>query len=170
MKPFSLLSTAARAPRAIRGRAASLQGQVLRLALPAVGEQLLNLMVGLVDTFLVGHLGKQSLAAVGLANEWVMVATTFFGAVAVGTTALIARAVGGEDWPLAGRALRQSLLLGLAIGLLTTVLGLSLSGSVVTLLGAQADTQPLASGYLRIVATIFAVSYTHLTLPTNREV
>ena len=38
------------------------------LALPAVGEQLLNMTVGLVDTFMVGHLGASSVAAVGLAN------------------------------------------------------------------------------------------------------
>ena len=158
MKPFSALLATWRTARGSRVRSASLQGQVLRLALPAVGEQLLNLMVGIVDTFLVGHLGKQALAAVGLANEWVMVATTFFGAVATGTTALIARAVGGEDWHLAGRALRQSLILGTAIGLLTTILGLSLAGPVVALLGAQADTQPLAATYLRTVATIFLLS------------
>ncbi len=34
----------------------TLRKQVLKLALPAVGEQFLNLLVALVDTFLVGHL------------------------------------------------------------------------------------------------------------------
>ncbi len=48
-----------------------LQREVLRPALPAVGEQLLNLLVGIVDTFLIGHLGQESLAAVGPANQWV---------------------------------------------------------------------------------------------------
>ena len=43
-------------------------GRVLALALPAVGEQLLNMAVGLVDTFMVGHLGASAVAAVGLSN------------------------------------------------------------------------------------------------------
>ena len=72
-------------------------GQVLDLALPAVAEQLLNMMVGLVDTFLVGHLGAASLAAVGLSNNIVMLAMSFFAAVATGTTALVARHVGGAS-------------------------------------------------------------------------
>ncbi len=136
----------------------SLQGEVLRLALPAVGEQLLSLMVGLVDTWLVGHLGKQALASVGLANQWVTMATTLFGAVAVGTTALIARAAGAQDWPLANRALRQSILVSALIGLLAMGLGLGLAGSAVALLGAGPDTLPLATTYLRIVASIFFFS------------
>ena len=51
-------------PRRILGSAdGERYGRVLTLALPAVGEQLLNMMVGLVDTFLVGHLGAASVAA-----------------------------------------------------------------------------------------------------------
>jgi len=136
----------------------SLQGEVLRLAMPAVGEQLLNLLVGIVDTFLVGHLGQEALAAVGLANQWVMMATTLFGAVAVGTTALIARAVGAQDHSLANRAARQSILLGVGIGVVSTALVLTLAGPAITLLGAGPDTQPLGTAYLRIVAIVMLPS------------
>jgi MATE family multidrug resistance protein len=138
----------------------SMQWEVLQLALPAVGEQLLSLMVGLVDTFLVGHLGQEALAAVGLSNQWVMMATTLFGAVAVGTTALIARAVGGRDWRLSNQALRQSILLGLGIGLVATLLGLTLTEPAVRLLGSGTDPQTLslATTYLRVVSSIFMLS------------
>lgn len=159
MKLLPSLSVRRRPSVASRARPRlSLQGQILRLALPAVGEQLLSLMVGLVDTFLVGHLGQEALAAVGLANQWVLMATTLFGAVAVGTTALIARAVGAKDWPLANRALRQSIVLSGGIGLLSTGLGLALAGPAVNLLGAGPDTYALATSYLRIVAAIFFFS------------
>jgi Na+-driven multidrug efflux pump len=46
--------------------------RVLNLALPAVGEQMLNMTVGLADTFMVGHLGAAAVAAVGLSNQAVM--------------------------------------------------------------------------------------------------
>src|SRR5918998_1293592 len=83
----------------------AMRTRVLNLALPAVGEQFLNLLVGLVDTFLVGHLAvsaarelgygsAQALAAVGLSGYVIWAATTLFIAVAVGATALIARAIG----------------------------------------------------------------------------
>lgn len=156
MKPSGTVSKA-RTPRFAWLRD-PLQREVLRLALPAVGEQLLNLLVGLVDTFLVGHLGQAALAAVGLANQWVMMATTLFSAVAVGTTALVARAVGAQDGKLVGRAVHQSILLGVAIGACSTALGLALAGPAVLAVGAGPDTAPLAAHYLEIVAPAFLLS------------
>ncbi|MEN8098406.1 MAG: MATE family efflux transporter, partial [Chloroflexota bacterium] len=43
--------------------------RVLKLAWPAVLEQLLNMSVGLADTYIVGHLGASQLAAVGLSIQ-----------------------------------------------------------------------------------------------------
>jgi Na+-driven multidrug efflux pump len=47
----------------------SVRHRVLALAWPAVLEQLLNMSVGLVDTFIVGHLSAASLTAVGLSVQ-----------------------------------------------------------------------------------------------------
>ncbi len=131
---------------------------VLRLALPAMGEQMLSMMVGIVDTFLVGHLGAAPLAAVGLANQWVFMATTLFGAIATGSTALIARFIGARDPEQADQVLRQSVLLGALIGLVATILGVSLARPAVTVLGAQEDVVLLSRDYLRVVASIFFFS------------
>ena len=131
---------------------------VLRLALPAMGEQLLSMMVGIVDTFLVGHLGAAPLAAVGLANQWVMMATTLFGAIAVGSTALIARLVGARQPEDANQVLRQSVLVGALIGLVATILGVTLARPAVALLGAPEDVIDLSTSYLRLVASIFFFS------------
>ncbi len=131
---------------------------VLNLALPAMGEQLLSMMVGIVDTFLVGHLGAASLAAVGLANQWVFMTMTLFGAIATGSTALIARFVGAKEPEQADQVLRQSVLLGALIGLVATALGVSLARPAIALLGAEPDVVALGSDYLRLVATIFFFS------------
>ena len=77
--------------------------RVFALALPAVGEQLLNMTVGLVDTFMVGHIGANAVAAVGLSNQAVMLVTTFFAAVATGVTALV---TGGGSGIGLGSAIR----------------------------------------------------------------
>src|ERR671924_959176 len=90
------------------GRPSAQRRRVLLLALPAVGEQVLNTLVGLADTFLVGHLSSaaaaqlgysssEALAGVGLANWIVWLITVLFIAVSVGSTALIARARGAGD-------------------------------------------------------------------------
>jgi multidrug resistance protein, MATE family len=137
--------------------------RVLMLALPAVGEQFLNLLVGLVDTFLVGHLtsdatrqlgygSAQALAAVGLSGYIIWAATTLFIAVAVAATALIARATGAGNEEEARSALRQSLLLGLAMGSLALVLILLFASQILRLLGAPPDVYPLGIAFLRINA------------------
>jgi putative MATE family efflux protein len=128
------------------------RSQVLNLALPAVGEQLLNMLVGVVDTFLVGHLGAASLAGVGLANQIVMLSTVFFAAVATGTTALVARHTGAGEPKMANRIMHQSFLLGVSLALPLIVLLVAGASVAVRLMGAQADVLPLGTTYLRIVA------------------
>ncbi len=135
-----------------------IRGQVLRLALPAAAEQMLGMMVGIVDTFLVGHLGAASLAAVGLANQWIFLSATFFGAVGTGSTALIARFIGAKEPDKANQVLRQSVLLGMAIGVVALILGLSLARPAVTLLGARGEVVGLSSTYLRIVSAALIVA------------
>jgi MATE family multidrug resistance protein len=135
-----------------------IRGEVLRLALPATAEQMLGMMVGIVDTFLVGHLGATSLAAVGLANQWIFLSGTFFGAVGTGSTALIARFIGAKEPDKANQVLCQSVLLGILIGIVAMILGLSLARPAVTLLGARGEVVGLSSTYLRIVSVALIVA------------
>lgn len=131
----------------------TLRRDVLRLALPATGEQLLGMAVGIVDTFLVGHLGAAPLAAVGLANQWIFLAQTLLGAIATGSTALIARFTGAQQPEQANKVVRQSLVMGGIIGLGCTALGVSLARPAVLLLGAQAEVVGLSTTYLRLVSS-----------------
>lgn len=139
--------------------------RVMTLALPAVGEQLLNMMVGLTDTYLVGHLGATATAAVGLSNQLIMLATTLFSAIAVGATALIARATGAGDEKLANRVLSQSLLIGIIMGGIATLLGLLSGEWQLRMLGTPPEVIPLASEYFRIVS--FSMVLSSLTFIGN---
>ena len=125
--------------------------RVLKLALPAVGEQMLNMMVGIVDTFLVGHLGAAALAGVGLGNQIIMLATSVFAAIATGTTALVARHSGAQEPASANRVFHQSYILGAIVGLLTTAVCFVGARASMQALGAQGDVVDLGSTYMRIV-------------------
>ncbi len=136
------------------------RGRVLRLALPAVGEQFLNLLVGLVDTFLVGHLAVQAaarlgygsaeaLAAVGLSGYVIWATTTLFIAAAVGATALIARASGARDQADANAAMRQGLLLGGLMGVLAFFIIGTFADQIMRGFGAPPEVFPLGVQYLR---------------------
>ncbi|MBK9711654.1 MAG: MATE family efflux transporter [Kouleothrix sp.] len=148
-------------------RPPTLRRTVLLLALPAVGEQVLNTLVGLADTFLVGHLGAAAaaslgysssvaLAGVGLANQIVWLITVFFMAVSVGSTALVARAIGAGDTPTANRVLRQSLIVGLLMGFAVTAIGVLLAAPMVGMLGAGPEVLPRGVTFLQIASITFA--------------
>lgn len=134
--------------------------QVLTLALPAAGEQVMSLMVGIVNTMLVGHLGAGPLAAVSLATQWTFAAFTFYAAIATGATAVVARSVGAGDWDTANRATRQSVFVGLAIGVTMTVLALLLATPAVALMGAEPEALAAGATYMRIVSIAFGFSAT----------
>src|SRR3989304_4845397 len=90
---------------------------VLRLAWPVIIQQVSFSMVQLVDTALVGHLGENALAGVRLAGQIFWFSQAGMVAVAVGSTAVIARNVGAGQPGLAPRPLRDALPMGLLWGL-----------------------------------------------------
>lgn len=138
-----------------------LRAKVMFLAWPAIVENLLHTMVGIVDTAMVGRLGSASLAAVGLANQIFNIGLTVFAALATGSTALVARHIGAGEPKKAGEVARQSLILGVFVSgsvmlaLLTTargLLGLLFRRSESLVLDLSAD-------YVRIVASVLILNY-----------
>jgi multidrug resistance protein, MATE family len=140
------------------GPAGSETRRVMDLALPAVGEQLLNMAVGLTDTFMVGHIGASAVAAVGLSNQAVMLITTFFQAVATGVTALVARHTGAREPDTANRVLHQGYLLGALLGILGTLFSLAFAGPIMVVLRAPADVFAPAVAYLQIASIPFLLA------------
>lgn len=141
-----------------RARSSGRVRPVLRLAIPSAGEQLLSMMVGIVNTFLVGHLGASSLAAVGLANQWIMMAMVFFSAIGTGATALIARMVGAGKPNDANRVLRQALLIAVTIGVLCTIPAILLAEPAMRLMGAEPEAVHLGGVFMRIASSVFLFS------------
>jgi putative MATE family efflux protein len=131
---------------------------VLALALPAVGEQVLNMMIGLADTYLVGHLGATALSAVGLGNQMVMTATAFYSAVGTGGTALVARHVGAREPQMANRIMHQSFIMAGIIGLCSTLLFHTFAEQCIVLLNAPSDVVAPGTTYLSIVSLSFLAS------------
>jgi len=137
---------------------APLRRQVVRLALPAVGEQVLSLMVGIVNTMLVGHLSAEALTAVGLSSTITGMAHIFVSAVGTGTTALVAQAVGAEKPALATRTMEQAMMLAIALGFLVAVILIPLAPVTLALMGAEGATVDMGVTYLRLVAASLPLS------------
>ena len=131
---------------------------VLRLAVPSAAELMLGMLVGLVNTYLVGYLGAASLTAVGLSSQWAMVGSVLFSAVGTGATALVARMAGARQWADASRVLGQALIVAVAMGALAVV-GLELTaGAALRLMGAEPEALALGVPYLRVVSSVYVLT------------
>jgi putative MATE family efflux protein len=84
---------------------------VFRLAWPAIAENALQTLLGIVDTIVVARLGAAALAGVGAAQQFIWVLTTALVAISMGTAVLIARFIGAQQHESANTVLKQSLLL-----------------------------------------------------------
>ncbi len=128
-------------------------GSILTLAWPAILEQLLVMMVGVVSTVFVGRIGTKELAAVGLVNMIVMFVQTVFSGLATGATVVIARQTGEGDGAGVKRAIVQSLVVGVVTGIGVTLPALVFSRSLLGLFFGGVDPEVGAIGlrYFRLV-------------------
>ena len=134
-----------------------LRRQVLALSWPVIVENLLQSLIGFVDTALVGHLGTDALAGVGGAQQITWLVTTLLSAVMMGATVLVAHAIGAGNGAEARRTFRQALLLSAGVAAILTVTLYALALPFVDFLGL--DHQAAADGvlYLQISGLITPV-------------
>ncbi len=109
------------------------------LALPLIAERLLQSIVDAADMAMVGRVGAASVAAVGLSNQISFIAMSFYDAIRVGTTTVVARRVGAGEYEKAQATLRQSLIVAMVLGLIAFVLISGFAGPSLRLLGAETD-------------------------------
>jgi Na+-driven multidrug efflux pump len=83
--------------------------EISPLAVPIFLENTCVLLMGVLSTFLVSWLGKEAMAGVGLADSFNMVIMSFFAAIDLGTTVVVAFSLGKRDRRRARAAARQSL-------------------------------------------------------------
>lgn len=130
------------------------EGQVWRsvwlLSWPSIISMFLQTAYGYINLYFVGHLGKASVAAVGIANSVLFVQFAALSGVSVGTSALVARFTGAQNMEEANDATRQSIILTVVLTMLTAIAGILLAPFIFHLLGAKADVLPIAILYLNI--------------------
>lgn len=128
---------------------------VFRLAWPAIAENALQTLLGLVDTAVVARLGTSALSGVGASQQLIWVLTTALIAVSMGTTVLIARFTGAGQRDRANAVLKQSIMVSLLMGVALAPVAL-ISHPLLSLLGLPPEAANDGATYLSITMT-FAV-------------
>ena len=142
----------------------SLRRQLAMLSVPIFIETLLIMMLGAVDTFMLSRYSDESVAAVGVVNQIVMLAFLVFEVINLGTSVICSQYLGAG---LKGRipsvvmvALLTNLLLGLAVS------GVLYFGDEMILraMGLNNELLPYGTAYMRIVGAFAFFQALSMTL------
>lgn len=126
----------------------SLRRHVWTMALPMMIGMFVQSLYLFVDLYFVADLGAEAIAAVSAAGNLMMLIMALTQMLNVGCVALIARYTGAREHQNANIVFQQAMLMGLALALLTLVLGFGLSGLYIQLLTADPDVQQQAQQFL----------------------
>src|SRR2546428_8314436 len=128
------------------------QGSVTRHLLHMSAFMAVSMMVQtlylLADLFWVGRLGKEAIAAVGVAGNLTMIVLALTQMLGVGTTALISQAAGSKDQQHAELVFNQSCAMSIWVAVPLGVVGFILRPAYCDWLSADAATATLAKAYL----------------------
>ncbi len=91
--------------------------RLLTLAWPVAVAQAATMLMGFVDLLMVGRLGGDAFAAIGLANPWIFGTMFFAIGMISGIDPLVTQAHGAGDGDRAARALQRGILLALALSI-----------------------------------------------------
>ena len=123
---------------------------VWRLSLPAIFAQISFVMVQYIDTAMVGHLGANPAASIGLVSSSLWLVWGLITSVTAGFTVQVAQRIGAKQFDEARSVLRQSLFVGGLISIAIAVVGVALSPYVPPWLGGAPELYADAKTYFAI--------------------
>ena len=128
-----------------------LLGKIFAFVLPLVVTNLLQNLYNAADMIVVGlsHVDG-AIGSIGTTTAMISAVINLFMGFAVGSSVMVARAIGERNERKTSNAVHTSMLVGLVSGLFTMVLGLLMSRRMLILLGDKGHILELADLYTRI--------------------
>jgi putative MATE family efflux protein len=124
---------------------------ILQLAGPSLVENMMMNLLQMIVMIMVGHLGAEAITAVGLTNQPVFFALAIFMALNIGTTAIIARAMGAGDVEDATRTAQQTFMLSLLLSIVVNGISYIFAEPILIGLGASPEVLHEGVGYAQIM-------------------
>lgn len=140
----------------------------VKLALPAIAAQLINILYNLVDKMFIGRIplvGKQALAGVGVTAPVILAVSAFAALVSMGGAPKASIFMGKGENDKAEKVMGSCTWLLIVLSLTLTALMLIFGEKILKLFGASDDTIKYAADYMKIYC--LGTLFTQLTLGLN---
>ncbi|MBQ3086909.1 MAG: MATE family efflux transporter [Clostridia bacterium] len=125
---------------------------ILQLSLPSIMAQLSSIVMQYIDASMVGQLGAQSSASIGLVASSTWLFNGICSAAVTGFSVQVAQLIGAGRQKDARTVMKHSFVISFGIACLLCVLGTGISGVLPVALGGNADIIADATAYFRIYA------------------
>ena len=124
------------------------------MIVPLFFEQLLVMLVGIVDTFVISYAGEAAVSGVSLVNMFNTIFIYLFTALASGGAVIISQYIGNKDQNNSNKSSSQLLMFSTIFSLLMAMVVLVLDQKLLTLLFGSVESDVMAAclTYLRISA------------------
>jgi putative MATE family efflux protein len=139
----------------------SILKSLIALSVPIIGANLLQTAYQLTDTFWVGRVGAEGIAAVSLSFPIIFLMISLGGGLAIAGTILVAHNKGKEDYEQIDHISAQTLLMVVVVSIILSTIGFFAASPLMHLVGADANVLPMAVSYLQItfIGMVFLFSY-----------
>lgn len=129
----------------------SINKAIFLLAIPMIGEMLMESLFSVVDMYFVGKISTNAVAAVGLTESLLFIVFSLGIGISMATTALVSRRIGEKNYRAAGLATVQSIYITLFCSVIISIIGILFSEELLALMGASKEVIQQGSGFTRIM-------------------
>ena len=129
----------------------SIIGNLWHLAWRMIIIDVLTMLGPIIDMIWVGRLGSTAVAGVGVAGMVVMMVGSAMMGLSMGVRAMIARAVGADDFDEANHIARQALAISAGFSIIVAIIGIFFADPLMGILGVEADVVAEGASYLRVL-------------------
>lgn len=150
----------------IAQRESSFQSNLFRIALPVTLQSLLQSSFSIIDQVMIGQLGSDSIAGIGLGGKFASLYSVVLGAVAVAAGIMVAQYVGQKNAKELAKSFHINLLISVAIAMLFMAVCNLYPRTIMSLYTKDSATGAQAVGYLKI----YSFSFIPMALTTMMSV
>ena len=125
--------------------------EIIRLAFPSMMENLLQMLMGVVDNYLVAQVGLVAVSGVSVANNIITIYQAVFIALGAAISSLVAKSIGEKNAQKTVQYQSDALLITIVLSLFLGLISVTLGKQMLQLLGTATAVTQTGGLYLALV-------------------